>query len=62
MDTIFINSENSRTSEYHILVIKLTDKLSKKYSFKSIPRTITINLKCLLQHGVMNLKYQTDHT
>ena len=27
MDTIFINSENSRTSEYHVLVLKLTDKL-----------------------------------
>ena len=27
MDTIFMNSENSRTSEYHILVLKLTDKL-----------------------------------
>ena len=27
MDTIFISSENSRTSEYHVLVLKLTDKL-----------------------------------
>ena len=27
MDTIFMNSENSKTSEYHVLVIKLTDKL-----------------------------------
>ena len=27
MDTIFINSENSKTSEYHVLVIKLTNKL-----------------------------------
>ena len=27
MDTIFVNSENSRTSEYHNLVLKLTDKL-----------------------------------
>ena len=27
MDTIFINSENSRTSEYHFVVLKLTDKL-----------------------------------
>ena len=26
MDTIFINSENSRTSEYHVLVLKLADK------------------------------------
>ena len=27
MDTIFINSENSKTSECHVLVLKLTDKL-----------------------------------
>ena len=27
MDKIFMNSENSRTSEYHVLVLKLTDKL-----------------------------------
>ena len=27
MDTIFLNSEKSRTCEYHVLVIKLTDKL-----------------------------------
>ena len=27
MDTIFMNSENSKTSEYHVLVLKLTDKL-----------------------------------
>ena len=27
MDTIFMNSENSRTSEYHVLMLNLTDKL-----------------------------------
>ena len=27
MDTIFTNSENSRASEYHVLVLKLADKL-----------------------------------
>ena len=27
MDTIFINSENSRTPKPHILVLKLTNKL-----------------------------------
>ena len=27
MDTIFMNSENSKTPEHHVLVIKLTDKL-----------------------------------
>ena len=28
MDTIFMNSENSRTSEYHVLVLKLTDSFA----------------------------------
>ena len=27
MDTIFLNSENSKTSEHNVLVLKLTDKL-----------------------------------
>ena len=30
MDTIFINTENRRTSEYHVLILKLTDKLDLK--------------------------------
>ena len=29
MDTIFMNSKNSRTSEYHVLVLKLADKLRR---------------------------------
>ena len=27
MNTIFMNSENSRTSEYHVLILKLADKI-----------------------------------
>ena len=27
MDTIFMNSKNSRTSKPHVLMLKLTDKL-----------------------------------
>ena len=30
MDEIFMNSENSRTSENHVLVLKLTNKLDLK--------------------------------
>ena len=30
MDTIFMNSENSKTSEYHVLVLKLTAKKRPK--------------------------------
>ena len=36
MNTIFMNSENSRTSEYHVLVIKLADKLDLRRGQKSI--------------------------
>ena len=36
MDTIFINSENSRTSEYHVLVLKLTDKLDLRRGQKTV--------------------------
>ena len=76
MDTIFMNSENSRTSEYRVLVLKISDKLDLRrgqksvalsnlticYTWKNIKARIRIlNLKYLLQHGVMNLNYLMDH-
>ena len=36
MDTIFMNSENSKTSENHVLVIKLTDKLDLRRGQKIV--------------------------
>ena len=36
MDTIFMNSENSRTCEYHVLVLKLTDKIDLKRGHKCV--------------------------
>ena len=36
MDTIFMNSENSKTSEYHILLLKLVDKLDLRSGQKSV--------------------------
>ena len=36
MDAIFINSENSRTSEYHVLLLKLADKLDQRRGQKSV--------------------------
>ena len=36
MDTIFISSENSRTSEYHVLTLKLTDKLDLRRGQKTV--------------------------
>ena len=70
MDTIFMSSENSRTSEYHVLVLKLADKLDLRRGQKLLLYQILvftihgkikkahiriINLKYLLQHGVMSL-------
>ena len=36
MDAIFMNSENSRTSEYHVLVLKCADKLDLRRGQKSV--------------------------
>ena len=36
MDTIFMNSANSRTSEYHVLELKLTNKLDLRRGQKSV--------------------------
>ena len=39
MDTIFMNSENSKTSEYRVLVLKVTDKLD----FRRIQKTVVLS-------------------
>ena len=36
MDTIFMNSESSKTSEPHVLILKLTNKLDLRISEKTI--------------------------
>ena len=36
MDTIFMDSENSRTSEYHVLMLKLTNKLDLRRGQKTV--------------------------
>ena len=36
MDTNYMNSENSRTSKYHVLVLKLADKLDLRRDQKSV--------------------------
>ena len=36
MDTIFMNSENSKTSNPHVLILNLTDKLDLRRCKKSI--------------------------
>ena len=39
MDTIFMNSKNSKTSEYHVLVLKLTNKLD----LRTGPKTVALS-------------------
>ena len=73
MDTIFMNSENSRTPETPILKLKLTDKLDLRLDKKVIALsnvsiithvmilkvyTMIINLKYQHQHVMKNLHYQ----
>ena len=36
MNTIFMNSENSRTPEYHVLTLKLTNKLELRSGQKTV--------------------------
>ena len=36
MDTIFMNSENNKTSEHNVLVLKLTDKLDLRRGQKTV--------------------------
>ena len=71
-----MDSENSRTSEYHVLVLKLTDKLDLRrgrktvalsnlsiyYTWKNIKSSYNNNkFKISAQRGVKNLSYQMDH-
>ena len=75
MDTIFMNSENSKTSKPYALKLKLTDKLDLRvdrkvialsnlsiyYTWNNIKaHTIIITLKYQHQHGMKNLHYQMD--
>ena len=76
MDTIFVNSKNSKTFKFHALILNITCKidlqrgqkttalsnLSIYYTWKNIKaHTATINLKYQLQHGAMNLNCEMDH-
>ena len=77
MNTIFMNFENSRTSDSQRLLPNLTDKidLEKKINillYQTLAFTIhakikknhirTINSKYQLKHGMNILKYLMDHT
>ena len=75
MENIFMNTENSKTNELHRFKLDLTDKLNLKspnrnmalatlsiyYTWKNIKSEYNnINLKFLLQHGMILLIYLMD--
>ena len=37
MDTIFMNSEECKTSKPHVLILNLTDKIDLRRGEKSVP-------------------------
>ena len=55
MDTIFMNYESSKTSESHVLILKLTDKLDFRRGEKNVALSNPIiyytwkNIKKLIQ-------------
>ena len=61
MDTIFMNSENSRASQYHVLVLKLTDKLDLTRGQKSVALSNNIweNLKSSYNNNKFKISTQT---
>ena len=57
MDTIFINSESSKTSESHVLMLKLTNKLDSRMGEK----TIAYQIYCYLIYYIFNLLVFITH-
>ena len=57
MDTIFMNSDNSRTSEYDVLLLKLADKLDLRRGQKSVPLS---NLSIYYTWGNIKSSYKNN--
>ena len=63
MDTIFTDSENSRTSEYHVLVLKLTNKLDLRRGQKTVALSnlrISYMWKNIYNSSYNNNKFKTS--
>ena len=65
MDTMFMNSKNSKISDPHRLLLNLTDKINLKRSDKYVALSnlsiyyISKNIKSYIK--TINLKYQLQH-
>ena len=63
METIFLNSENSKTSDPHRLLLSFTDKVNLKRSDQYVALSnlsIYYSSKIVIQK-IINLKYQLQH-
>ena len=67
MDTVFMNSENSKTSDRHRLLLHLSDKINFKrsvnvLSIKKKKKKKENTWKNIKSHTkIINLKYQLQH-
>ena len=62
METIFMNSENSKTSDPHRLLFNLSDKINLKRSNEYDAQYLLYMEKYLKNHTkIINLKYQLPH-
>ena len=67
MDTVFMNSENSKTSDRHRLLLNLSDKINFKRSvnvlyIKKKKKKKENTWKNIKSHTkIINLKYQLQH-
>ena len=62
MDTIFMNSENSKTFKPHVLILKVTDKLALRRGEKSTNLSIYYtwkNIKSLYNHNKFKVSAPT---
>ena len=65
MDTIFMNSENNKTSDPHRLLLNLADKIKvREVANILFYQNLAFNImeKCKKTHTkIINLKYQLQH-
>ena len=60
MSTTFMNSKNSQTSDYHSLVLKLTDKMDSQRGNKCVALS-DLTIYYTVEEKKVNLKYQEQH-
>ena len=65
MNTIFMNSENSKTSKPHVLILNLTDKID----LRRVQKTLLYPILVYITHGkilknnitIIDLNYLLEH-